>query len=468
MKDSRLIELYASLDKVELRQLKKFVRSPFFNKREDVIRLNDYLSKKIPFKDPAKIHREFVFKQIFPREPYDEKQMGYVMSFLFRLIKSYLAYREFTETPQKEQIYLARVLRRKGLTRIFEKELLQTFKTISEQPLRNVEHHLNKYLLQFEKCQVIAAKKRTVTTDYEQLSDSLIAYFIGSILKLSCMLVNMRVISSRKYSLVLLDETLKMVEDRDYSEDATIVVYYNVYKAFTEEQSEVYFYTLREALKKFQACFPKHELTDIYLLAINYCIKKINVGDRSFFRQVFEIYKEGLSNGAFLENDVLTKFTYSNIVKTSCALKEFAWGEEFIYEYRDNLPEGEREKVFSHNLAYLYFKKPDYEKAMQLLQNFRFNDLYYDLDARRMLLIMYYEMKDFDALESLLDSFKNFIYRHEELGYRKHNYLNLIKYTRRILQIKPRDKEAVAALKAIMLKESIPDRTWLLEQLDKV
>ncbi len=469
MKNSRLIEVFLALDKKEVKELGKFVRSPFFNQRQDVIDLYDYLKKRAPFTNQKYLDRKLVFKEIYPKTPFNDKQFGYVMSFLFQNIKTYLSYCEFQTTPLKEEVYLSRTLRKRGLSRIFEKELNLAQKALKEQSERNVDYHLNQYLFQYEKCQLISAQKRKVTKDYEVLSEELTTYFVANILKLSCMLINMGLMSTKEYSMILLEEALKMIEKENYSTVPSISVYYNIYKSMTAENHKPYFYELRRLATAHGTCFPTSELTDIYLCMVNYCIKVINKGNMDFVREGFEVYKEGLSQSAFLENDTISKFTYKNIVSMGCSIKEFEYVETFMHDYKEKISIVDREAVFNYNLAFFYFKKPDYNKAMELLLTATFDDLYYDLDARRMLMIMYYELDEFDALSSLLDSFKNFIYRHKELGYRSEIYLNLIRLTKRLVQLNKFDKTAVAALKKdVEEAENLPDRKWLLEQLDKL
>jgi len=78
MNKSRLSEIFKSLDKREVKQLRKWVRSPFFNQREDVILLFDYLDKNRPLDKPNKLDRKYIFSKIFPNEKYDEKKIGYI------------------------------------------------------------------------------------------------------------------------------------------------------------------------------------------------------------------------------------------------------------------------------------------------------------------------------------------------------------------------------------------------------
>ncbi|MBK8565395.1 MAG: hypothetical protein IPN76_19125 [Saprospiraceae bacterium] len=85
---------------------------------------------------------------------------------------------------------------------------------------------------------------------------------------------------------------------------------------------------------------------------------------------------------------------------------------------------------------------------MELLQRADFDDLSHNLSARRMLLRIYFEKNERDALSSLITSFKNFIYRHRELGTVPRNgYLNLLKFVNRLLSVDHYDKEAVAQLR---------------------
>ncbi|NJN34401.1 MAG: hypothetical protein HC817_09275 [Saprospiraceae bacterium] len=45
MQGSQLLELIKSLNKHDMRELRKVVRSPYFNQREDVIQLYDFIEK---------------------------------------------------------------------------------------------------------------------------------------------------------------------------------------------------------------------------------------------------------------------------------------------------------------------------------------------------------------------------------------------------------------------------------------
>ena len=153
-----------------------------------------------------------------------------------------------------------------------------------------------------------------------------------------------------------------------------------------------------------------------------------------------------------------------NIALSGMVLQEFDWVENFIFNYKNKIEETYRENTFTYNLATLYFRKSDYKKAMQLLQTVDLQDIHWNLNARRMLLKIYFEKGEREALESLLVSFKNFIYRRKELGgNHRSNNLNLIKFMQKRLGIGDFDKSRLANLKnEIEEEKAVADKTWLL------
>ena len=212
--------------------------------------------------------------------------------------------------------------------------------------------------------------------------------------------------------------------------------------------------------------FPKGEMRDIYLLAINHCIFKMNKGSDQFLREGFELYQSGLQNELLLENGFLSPFTYKNVAIIGLKLKEFAWVENYLEQYKKYLRPDTRDNIYTYNLAHYYFRTDNFSEAMKLLQQTDFEDILHNLDARRMLLRMYFELEEYEALESLLESFTTFI-RRKKIGYHGENYLNLIKFTRRLLALPHFDKKGKRALiEQIKTEENLAEKSWLLAQLE--
>ena len=85
-----------------------------------------------------------------------------------------------------------------------------------------------------------------------------------------------------------------------------------------------------------------------------------------------------------------------------------------------------------------------------------------------MLLKIYFELKEFTLLESHLDTMKVFIRRKKVIGYHQTNYLNIVRFTKKILTTNLFDKSKKTKLREEIENEKIlTEKEWLLEQLEK-
>lgn len=295
--------------------------------------------------------------------------------------------------------------------------------------------------------------------------------FIAGKLRQGCMAHIYKTISKADYHLDLLGEVLTLVEQKQLQTLPAVGLYYLAYRALTETHSQSWYMQLREAMRVHAQQFPKEEMRDIYTLAVNYCIRQNNTHQRAetpefYLRQLFGLYQQGLENGVFLEDGVLSRFTYKNIAHAGLGVNAFDWVENFLNQYKDKLPPKHRESAYCFNLASLHFRRFNYGAVLPLLTQMEFDDVLHQLDARRMLLRSYYELGEFAALDSLLDSFEIFLRRRRDVGYLRENYLQLIRLTKKRLQISAGDLEARARLRAEVLNVKVlAERAWLLTKV---
>jgi len=159
-------------------------------------------------------------------------------------------------------------------------------------------------------------------------------------------------------------------------------------------------------------------------------------------------------------------FTYNNIANAGLGLKAFDWVEAFLTKYKDLLEPRHRESAYLFNLASLHFRKPDYGRAMELLTQAEFDDVLHNLDARRMLLRIYFDLGEVAALDSLLDSFTIFLRRRRDVGYLRQHYLNLIRFTKKLLQTPASERAAREKLRSEITDcKALAEREWLLGKL---
>jgi len=203
------------------------------------------------------------------------------------------------------------------------------------------------------------------------------------------------------------------------------------------------------------------------MAAINFAIRRHNRGDRTFTREAFDLYREAFDKGVLSENGQLPQYTFINILNLAQLLGEHAWSRTFLEEGRTLLPPAERENTYRYGLAGYHFRRSEYEPVLSLLREVDFSDVFIQLDARKMLLRSYYELGEWPALASLLDSFKAFLRRHKALGYHRDSYLNLLKFTQKLMKtIGKRTASRKRLAAQIQAAEAVAEREWLLGKCD--
>ena len=186
-------------------------------------------------------------------------------------------------------------------------------------------------------------------------------------------------------------------------------------------------------------------------------------------QQAFDLYQQGLENAILLENGLLSRFTYKNIVTVGLRLKQYDWIADYIPTYANYLEENYRNTYEHYSQSKLYFAKGNYQEAMQRLIKIDYHDLFLNLDAKMMLMKIYYETQSWDALDAFSHSFTIFLQRKSILGHHRNNYLNIIKLTRKLIDFVPNHKhDKTALMTSIQTTHPLTERAWLLDQVEKI
>ena len=81
----------------------------------------------------------------------------------------------------------------------------------------------------------------------------------------------------------------------------------------------------------------------------------------------------------------------------------------------------------------------------------------------------YYELSEYQTLESLLESIRAYLQRKNKMLGSQHIalYKNIVRYTKKLIKVNPYNKEQVAKLRLeIEAATPLTEKAWLLKQLD--
>ncbi|MGB0931913.1 MAG: hypothetical protein ACPGVB_14110, partial [Chitinophagales bacterium] len=435
MQTSKLLQLLKSFDKTEWRLFSKFVRSPYFNEQQTVINLFDYLHEAAPRFASKRIAKETVYQHLFPKTPYKSIRIRQLMSSLSRLVEDFLVYEEQKKDSQHHaQLQLAKIYRQRSLTKLFDQTIRNLQKSQQKRISKNADYFFDEWRIYTAlKQQIEDQHKRNAEPFLQELSDSLDAFYLINKLKISYEALNYQRFAPKEYQLNLLKELQKHLKEHSYPHIPSIGIFYQGLNTLTEDSKEVHFEELKRLLMTHFKEFDISETQDMFVMAHNYCIRQANKSKGEIepaFRRLFNLYQFEIKNDVFLEDGWLSPFVYKNAVTIGLQLQDYKWVENFIHQYKERVVEDARERLFSYNLARLYFMRKRFEEIIPLLNRVDYKEVFLELSAKTILLQTYLELNEHIALSAFLDSFSVFIHRKKSLKSRRKPYLNLIKYTR--------------------------------------
>lgn len=474
MLESKLLKNIKKLDSKTKERFKTFVTSPYFNQHKKTIELLNYLYKHMNTKRPERLNREYVFKKLFPNQAYSEQILFNVMSSLKKLYHRFLAQQRFEEQAFQEDNYLLEACFLKHEFDLLKNRSKKLDKQLDQFPFSNQEY----YYAKFQQLKTMAYynslfEDRGKSNLFQLLNDNLDRYYIVEKLRHSCELASHMLLMNVQFDFGLLDEVLRFYESNSerFAEDPAIRLYYTILMNLRNEQDPQYYHQMKEILSNEIHLFSPQDQSNLYSHANNYCIRQINKGNPLYQKELFELYRQGLTTELIFDNGFLNEWNYKNITVLGCQAKEFEWTEYFLETYKSKLPASSQENAYNYNMAHLNYSKQNYNDALGHLLHVRFSDVKYHLNYNNLLLATYYALGDTEALMSHIDTFRIYVMRNKKLTtVQKKQYTSFLRFAKNIVNVKQlpigigrREKKEKFAHLYFKIKESsnLVNRYWL-------
>ena len=461
MDSSPILQILRALPPHTLRALGKFVHAAYHVTHRDVVRLFDILREHLP----GAPDKETLAKLLNPKGGVTPRRIYHLNNYLLEAVEKFLAQEMWEQRPHDQHLATVEHLRRLQLRRESASMLRYARKRLEADPQRGAAYHRSEYLLQLESYYLSQQEGRTRSANVQELTDTEDVAFICSKLRTGCLLLSHQAVSKRSYDKGLLDNVLQFLDGHRYLEIPIIAAYYHGYFAQSDPDADSHFRRLKMLVQEHAAAFSLAETHDLYLMAINFCIRRINRADEQYFREIFDLYRSGLQHGALLEDGILSRWTYNNIALTAMRLREFDWTKQFLTDFMPFLPETHREGAYNFNIARYYYDTGDYRQAMQHLLRMEYDDVLQNLAAKTILCKIYFELDEVDALENQLDSIQIYLRRKKVLGYHKENYTAIVRLMRKLLATGGSAQAGARLRREIEQAPVLTEREWMLRQL---
>lgn len=465
MQNSKLLLLFKTLEPSDLRSLSKFVRSPFFNKKEEVIGLFEFLKKQHKLNFPDKnLKKAFVFARTLPNIPFSEKRLKYNMSELLNLLHRYISISTYEKDGIIPELNKMNYFSEHKLGNDYQRELRKATEKVAKLSVSD-EKYRQAYLLERTKdhnAQQIGIRDNNPYL--QNTMDSFDKYFFLKKLRYLCQMLDQETILTSTFRKFMIVEMEQIILEGDYPKEPLIAVYRSLF-LLLRGHGEHYFDSFTKEVNLVLPTLKNDEARLLFYFGINFCIRKIRTGDNQYANNLMDYYAKGVEGGYLLTNSEISPWTFKNMVQLGIGLKRFQWLEGFIEAYHKLLPAEHIEGAYHYNLAELHYAKGNIDEAYKHLNLSEFTNIQYNTGAKILLLRMYYEEGEETALFSLLSSFEIYLRRNKLLStIAKTQYLNFVKV---LFQIAKHGSSRKASIqKRLNAHKVVAARRWLQQRID--
>jgi len=436
---SPLISLLKSFEKKEMTRFRSFVYSPYHNKHRAVQALVDYLNSCFPSFKSEEVEAEVVWLAIGEEKPLDKKGLSMIFTYTQKLALEFLSIeqlkskdylvleQQLIELRERKQFKLYKKVKRNQTTAMDNMQVMDANYFLSKSRFFHEENALLNQQGKYDRGELVDKKLGMLDR-----------FYLTEKLKDACELFQRAKGQKQKFISPLNDFALNEIKSNinNYSDAAPLVAFFHIYQMLIQDTDD-YFQVAKKSIHQYKSQLTFEDKNDTYNSLLNFCILRINKGKSQFLREAFELFKILLEEELLIVADILPEWHYKNIVTIGLLLDEISWTKLFIEDYKNLLSEEYRENAYNYNLASLYYKIKNYKEMYPLLLRVEYTDWRYALAAKVLLLKTYYDTSEVEALESLYDSFRQYIKRNKELSEnQRKSYNNLIKFTHRIFNLK--------------------------------
>ncbi len=471
MTNTKLFDYLQSMSAYELNRLAKFVQregssNPLTAELVDVCLLH--------FKNHTSdlLTAKHLWKQIFKAKKFHAQTFNRLLSDTVKAVETFWIEEQIQSNQTAKNILLLEQLNARKLDKHFPELHRFTVAKHRQTPIKNSEFYLHEIKLnELQNAFIENRNERSNDKNLPEISAALDAYYFLQKLKYYAAALHYGSFLSGTEESPLMQEIIAETSKPLYAKHIHLQAYRTIALTFLEPDEEKHFNDLKTFIRTGDQLFPFAELQSFYVFAVNYCIRKINLGDADYLHRLFDLYQYALKANFLLDDQgALSQWDFKNIVTTALRVKQHQWTRQFLEEYKNTLPAEDRQNAYTFNLARYHFAVKDYNSVLSLLQQVEYNDIFYQLDAKTTLLKTYYEKGEALPVHSLKDSFRVLLQRKKLISeQQKQNYLNLLKFTIRLHKADVRNKKAMQQLSdEINATPNIADKSWLVEKLNEL
>lgn len=469
---SKLIYFLATFTSEDLKEFRRYLASPIFNRKEEPVQLLDFIVKyclKSTIKD---IDEKKAMKFIWPGQSVPAGRLNKLKNALLDFCLDYMSFRRWNSSPGRKAIDLLRELNRINDHSYFTQYLKKAKEVLENKTERNIRfYELNREMNNQRLIYMLDDPDQVEEDHYRAAERSIEINIITLSLKWAFLSEN-RSRTRRKETIApWMQQMIDSLQPEDLEGTLLASMYYYLYQTAKDPTNDAHFSELKTLVIKEAVKLDPTEARDIYTGTLNSFLRRRKITGSGSLEEIFEIYQTMVEVVARGKKWGLNPWHFKNIVYLGSILGEFEWVGNFLEEDLDLLasPETEREVPITYNKGVFEFYRGNFSEAQRC-----FNQILplakapqYELDSRAYLMMCAFETGDSLGTESQVHAFRMFLSRSKRVPeVQKENYTGFIRLYRNLLATPPKDDVRLNKLRTdIDQLKFNAGKTWLKRKL---
>lgn len=478
MSSIKLFQLLSIFGAEEMRALRVFISSPFFNQSTVLVDLFDYVRAYHPEYQSRDLGKREVFQSLNRTVPFSDKFINDRFSDLTKLVEEFLIVQQMKNDQELRGQALRRNLIKHNQYELFSKKIKKEISVREKKVNNGWRYFYDLWELHFELFKHPQTPKWDMKGD---ASKEMIGYLDEAYLIIKLRYGFHNRMRQSIFKPEGSDELLEKLIELSKGHENPVVQFYNLFlEYFAVSDVEEHWHKIKEYYFQNYKELPLEEKKAGLLGLINKGFKVVLKSQHDFFKQIFELYQFGLETKLLIEDGCIRELTFKNIALIGSGLREIKWTKAFIKKYQHNLPKGYDPNILYISQAYLAFYNREFEKSMEWLnKNERMNAREKN-NFKSLFVRCLYEQYCIDPsyeelLASYIGSYTKFLQRRkkEQSADKVTAYLNFVYLVKRMKEVRylPKKERSIETRKIsqeIEKRKTMIAKSWILEKVEEM
>jgi hypothetical protein len=472
MLNSKLTELIGSLSAQELKKLDEYIKSPCNTHSKKLISLFGLM---ISYNHGSSLTKKLLCEKLYPGGKNSAQKVNLLLSDLFKITKTFLLNETLKSDKITESKLLLKALKKRGAKKNYIIELKDIIKKHKAKAPRDADYYYDQYLLEtyYNRNQLEKIVFRQTDIYSEAINNADLFYMCIKLKNLiDTINIKREVNPALNTKTWLQDEVLARAGENLANlkiEHPLLYSYYLVLMTMLSGKNEFYYRELKKYVSSNLNNFTLSSLKELYNELKIYCIFKIGADFSSkYLSELLELYK--FSEKYFYSAEKSIRHAdFNGAIIIALNMNNISYAEYIYEKYNNKIDLEPVEDTLYLTKAMIQFSKGEFDNALINIKHVNYNNFNYYIRIKVLLLEIYYETKQPDAIHYETDSLKHYLSRHKAnlIKYYK-PVTEFMKYLNRLMKAAGSRSGIKVLQKDLSGNKEVFSKKWLIEKASEL